>query len=1294
MTSSTGNYSGASSHPPSLNDTSGSSASAGKTGLRNTSGHRRHKERDQLHFVSPSQYYNNYDHLERDHNMHDKSTRSMDSPEYKFSRDLATMSDPGGTLFERDHNQSRSQVEYARPHSTTSHSSFHESQYQHLMSRQDFQGKRNKETKNEYSSASIRRKSLSPPLEQQGAKAYSRPSNKYSHNFKISNLHRNSFSHMNGVYHDGMYTSSPSHNEQSLDSSSSTSAVNVKELQKQLWNNNQSLTVPVASSNQYVKQTQQSLSQIRHPRRQRPTSPNNLHRYARSLSPSRRQNQNPSSKSKENPLLSQKADSAISDSSFNNRFHSKFYEAALVAQTLATGNKKGAAENDLHRPQNQMQRYRQQEEHYRQSPLPRSKNQGDWSEHPHQNRLGKLYKSSPSEVHNASNRSNNSESYMNVAAYSSRSDSGANTSIGIVGDSTYQNPIIPPSPLSSSSQTPLSNEQGTNQLRQRASMERGRDKGLPRFRSSDGINTRRIRPPSPLLLDRIRSYDHEYYNDSGQGFSGGQEQGNKTVVDRRDRHLRNHDLHRMHHRDIVHNDNSHGIVGESHTNGLYIESNEGLRKKHTGDSTNGRLHDDGNNFNKHQIEASIIDHNVQGGSLRKQLEGSKFNADGIGGDRMANLVDKLSAVNRENPVSALAQIDSILRRESQNAHAKSFESDRYHADTRDSKIPASSNNYTEQSYTGRPNEYDDGVDVASDTYDDDESSDVSSITNPTFQQGIPKSYNSNQINQLYIRENDHYNMHTTAWKSNLGEKHIGDFNKLAYNPSTSSFRRPRPSHLQNYSKDFSKDQNKTSHSEWKGEQMQKFPPPSTIQVKDDSVKNEYHRQSPTHFREKMLQKNVKTRAVKNDKAPVKQRTSTTVHDKPERNLDKLVDDKKVLAEKIRGWDELSNELSISRSEREENVTGHESLGAYPKRYPWDTELNLVQTKDTSMDNAIGIETEMTTNPHESSMYRRKFKKEVETSMESSQGSNERKGNHFAKARRNIKDRSDPDVDEEEATDSNKNKKDRKGRYTNASASDHGDDNRIPIVVTSMSGIPQFNPSEQKPLVHREKDLNETKSNIDGRSSSVMPPSTLFPSIDDNFEPHINPKLLEASNRSKSMDMTGKVSGINEVATGLNNLNIQNRDGFSESRSIARLACKTNLNKELRSKEKKRGFLRAFMEKKKKKPTDDGHAASATLGSVSGQSNSIESRGVKSAPQIHSTSRPKSSEAISNLNIRFLPPPPGVLNPIDASTDKRNRSRADHRNTSTSRSRSSEKFRSSSMAKKFNRVMELYNSDEI
>jgi len=178
-------------------------------------------------------------------------------------------------------------------------------------------------------------------------------------------------------------------------------------------------------------------------------------------------------------------------------------------------------------------------------------------------------------------------------------------------------------------------------------------------------------------------------------------------------------------------------------------------------------------------------------------------------------------------------------------------------------------------------------------------------------------------------------------------------------------------------------------------------------------------------------------------------------------------------------------------------------------------------------------------------------------------------------------------------------------------------------------------------------------------------------------------LLESKGVSESLDMSG-------ISAGVNKLKIQDEDGASEFRSITRLACKTNANKEPKLKEKKRGFLKAFMEKKRAKAPSTGYAASAGAGSVSGHSHSVESRGVKSTSHLQSKSTPN-SPSVPGLNFHILPPPPGVLN-----ADNDGRSRAGYRSTSAprQRSKSSEKFRSTSMAKKFNRVMQLYDSDEI
>jgi hypothetical protein len=1286
MEGSTGNGSGASSsvHPPSLYDTSVSSASAGKSGWRNTiPAHRSYSEREELQYTLHNQHPNEYQHQERGHHtMYSKSPRSMDNSEYKYNRDIAAMSDPGGmqvTRSERNLGQRRSHIEYARSEIALPSSYYYEPQQRLRESPRHLQEERHKETKprysqNRYSSAPTRTKSRSPPSEHQHREAHFR-------------LQQNNV-RANEGYDDGMYATSPSYNERSLDSSSSTSGIHVKELQRQLWNNHAVLKKHVPSSPKDYRRIKQSVSPTRQPRRQGPTTPSNNHpRFAKSLSPRRRQYEHSSPMVGEAHSLIREADSTISETSYNNRFHSKFYQAALVAQKRVDG--KTVAENEVEESQKQTQQYQQQQyqqqlqnERRWQSSSSRPLNEGDSNQYPHQNLRGNNSVPSSSLLPNTSNR-------INKAGHYRKNDSGVNMSMRKAGNSAHRPPIIYPSPSSSTSPTAMNDErQERHQLRQTMSADRGRSKDLPQFRRGDSRSARRIRPPSPNLLERIKSFDHDYQYDSAHGISEGREQGYKSAVDRHDGHPSNDNWRGMNHHDNGNGNNGHEVVGGSNTSRRFVVNEENIRSPRIAGATNGRFHNDGNNFDHGKghssdvITTDINAQNMQGASHPNQQvyqsEGSHDNADQIRKDRMANLVDKLSAINRENPKSALAQIDSILRQESRSSHPQAFENIDDVGGTSNDKMQSHDNYPAESNFTGREYEDDERKDVTSNNEaddDDDDSSDVSAITNPTFQQGTSSS---KQMEPLYIRENDHYNMHNTSQNSDLGERN-GDFDKLLFNPSTSSFRRPRPSHLQNYSKDLSKDSNAMSRSELKRQQLKKIPPPSTIIVKDDPVKSENPRQNSADFREKMLQKNMNveaSRANNYDKVSREQETSMNIHDKPKKKLDKpkkkldkSIADKQCLAQKIRGWDQLSNQLSTSRSEQEESIKGYQSVEAFSKQHPWNSNINMVQTKDTSMDDAIGIEAEMSTSGHhyDSNTYRHDT--EAETSMEGSRISNEVHGNHFKEARKNIKYRT---------------------------ASDHRNANLMPNIDISMTGIPQFNPSERQQFINEGKVHNAKKSESEGNSWVAMPPSSFFPDIDDDFEPIISKKSRKSSDLSDLLGTSGQYGGINQVSAGVNKLKMQDEDGDSESRSITRLSCKTIGNKEPKVKEKKRGFLRTFMEKKKTKASGLGYAASAAAGSVSGHSTSVESRGVKSASQLHYNSRPSSTQPISNMNFHILPPPPGVLHPTNTSIDKKNvRSRAGYRSASAPRHRSSssEKFRSRSMAQKFNRVMQLYDSDE-
>lgn len=300
--------------------------------------------------------------------------------------------------------------------------------------------------------------------------------------------------------------------------------------------------------------------------------------------------------------------------------------------------------------------------------------------------------------------------------------------------------------------------------------------------------------------------------------------------------------------------------------------------------------------------------------------------------------------------------------------------------------------------------------------------------------------------------------------------------------------------------------------------------------------------------------------------------------------------------------------------------------------------------------------------------------------------------HFETARSKNRDRNEHNPFEDHDFDTIEKDSRTSSQFPNIPFSvDEGHSNTMPKVDASMAGIPQFHPS---------------KSNVKDSSWVAIPPSSFFPDITDTLEPANRDTRQAKVQPSRNQNYGAK--NLSEKQTGgmghdniewslaeANKLNAQTHSGIAGSRSITQaLACKTIGNKELKPKEKKSGFLRAFMEKKKKKPTGAGYSASAAVGSVGGLSNSVESRGVKSASHIHSTG---SSVSAQNANTHILPPPHGTpATKNETSASNHSRGRAGNRSTSATaaRSKSSERFRSSSMAKKFNRVMQLYDNDEM
>ena len=1289
MEGSTGNYSGAS-YPPALYDTSVSSASASWRNASPLQGS--YSEREDPQF---NQYPNDYHHQQRGHTMYSRSPRSFDNSRYKYNRDITAMSDPGGTMPEQNF-QHRSHVEYAQSEIGSPSTKYYEPQQGSHKPIRYYEEERHRETnhqysQNRYSSASSpRRKSMSPPLEQQRSESpMLQPM--FSDDGEII---RDNYGRGNEGHHDGMYKSSPSYNRRSLDSS------NIKEMQRQLWNNKRDPSPPRYNNTRI----QQSLSPER--RRQGSAPPStNISRYARSLSPRRRQYQQSSPMTNESPSQIRKASSTMSDTSYNSRFNSKFVAAALEAQKRGDGNNNEIEEAQRHH----VPQYQQQREHQNQSFSSRPLNGSDSKQH----RI--IPTSSP--VHYSSNQ--NGDAHRKVPQYHRGSDTYVNTSRS--SSEIRQRPAIPPSPSSSSSPSITNNgRQDRPQQKHFVPGDRGRES--PQFRKND-LSARKIRPPSPLLLDRIKSFDHEYYNDSTRVVSDVREQGYDRGSARHDHQPVSNDGWRgMNYHDNNNNNNGHEVAGRNTMRNQYIAKEDDVQRPPQERFQKERINHHGQKgFSNELSSPSVNRQNTNGGSYPKhqqiEMNGSRDMAGDIERERMASLVDKLSAVNRANPQSALAQIDSILREESRSSNSQSFGNSNDVDNRKDVKLQQSHQNYPESNLAER--EFENNGEDDNNDEEEDDSSDVSSITNPTFQPGTSNSKYAKNVDSLYIQGDDRYNMHSTAPNNNLG-----------FNPSTSSFRRPRPSHLHNYSNDTSKDPNTISRSEWKRQQLQTFPPPSTIKVKDGQDINGGPLQDSADVRERMLQKNMKIeasrsnqsskvsrqpdnveasrfnrtnkvsrqpdkveafRANKNNTVSRAPEISRIKQDKPKKKLDRFINDKQQLAEKIRGWDELSNQelsnqMSNSRSEQEANLEVHQNIAAFSKPHPWDSAN--IQTKDTSMENADGIEASISTRTHAFGSYMRELDAEAEISVGGSRAPSNIQANYFANARRNIKDKggtsrgtnrgTNPFADE--SVESNEKHTQTRNRYPDFPDPDFPDldqvdSNTIPNVEVSMNGIPQFNPSGQQPYPSSNRD--EKKSDGEGSSWVEMPPSSFFPDVNEDFVP-----ITSSSKLSRKPSV---VSGPRVTSRG--QLKLQDKDLEDDPRSIARLACKTVAPKEPKVKEKKRGKLNFFMKKKKTNPRSIGYTASASGGSLSGMSVSLESRGVKSASHVPSSSRP-----MPQSNFQILAPPPGV----SAVAKNAPRGRPGQQNASSTRrgrSKSSEKFRSTSMAKKFNRVMQLYDDDD-
>jgi hypothetical protein len=1273
--------------------------------------------------------------------------------------------------------------------------------------------------------------------------------------------HRN----LQGTIDEGNHHQQHQHDDSDINSSfriETPSPVNVKELKRQLWNDQEVLQVPstsvarsdhcYASDSEYHQksrerhgeETQQALSPARHvstrrsfqetiTKQTRATDPpvSSQHRllssrYARSLSPARRkkqQQQQPLAIAQRNnfhastpatvasiseqPKTLPYAASAVSDTSSGaGIFHSKFYEAALAARMgrkIASNRSFDEHQQPLgiHQPKPSQHVPRRDETSTRP---------------PDTQRVAEMDQQQQQQQHRRS-----SHDAKHPRSLVERRSFQQETIVPQSHDEAPEELNVPETNIGRSASF-SSSQYGGEQL-----SSRGRSMEPPR-RAGRG------KQPSPLIQDRIRSlsqdstlryetmeYDGNLHGKSATNSPGsdprddafeatigmfGSEDGSKntpvfatyaTAMSSRQQ-------------PAVLNDSS-GVLGAHKETGQVAAYWQ---------RRNSSTRPDGFVESPVMHHPNVYPHQEEAPAAPQSPSGNKV--------KMAQLMAKLNSVNRSNPELALAEIDKILRQESQMAAPFASDAKGLH---------------------------DEGN---MDDDNDDDDSDVSSITNPTYQGSCKPYFDRIRVVSPHGDK--------TSQQNQSPAMQDPPPSKLPFNPSTSSFRRPRPSHLQNYaimpttSQDFASPGGFDTKSRADAERKHSrnsAPLSHSSDFQDSNVFSNSFMENPFDEYASVQDPTQKPKDVKISGAPFSsaevaegQAKASKASRKPSPTeqvnitsgdhhktatsrdlsitkgrsksgkLEKFISDKEALANQIRVWDSLSN--GVSKSESKKTVS--ESQVGFPsehtvsmprppnqssRRHPWDgklpSRLESVNMRDTSMDEAIGIETEMTVRGeiYETGIvtYRKQSENQKETeSIDHPMMEN----NHFAAGRQNIKCRAedylpvdpvyhiDNKVDEEkkvaDAEAAEMNFPDILLEAVNSDTRDEevpSDINLMRNVTKSPDGALQFSPTSQPYYENPQKAQRAPKEpNEEQESSWVSMPATTFfsefktlnPFADSDHakEPAQSKKQLslpsksttsvvEMGNKSTSERKAARSPKASTVFSGKSDLPETNgpkrssslvkrdfnrasgalprgrrdgppnagpvdidtfddfgnspmnqsveqaeievslmelqainrkiqtdKDGVAASRTGARsLACQTVGNNEgqARSRDKKKGFLRAFIERKKKKAAGSatvGHAASAA--SVTAHSLSLESRGARSVP-VSASSAPATPE------IRLMPPPPGVM---DRRALTPNRGRRGQRTFKASsrraRSNSLERFRTPSMAQKFNRVMKLYDDE--
>ena len=586
---------------------------------------------------------------------------------------------------------------------------------------------------------------------------------------------------------------------------------------------------------------------------------------------------------------------------------------------------------------------------------------------------------------------------------------------------------------------------------------------------------------------------------------------------------------------------------------------------------------------------------------------------------IAQLVAKLTSIDRGNPTLALAQIDNILRQESRGSSASPDELVDGRGATAGKESPT-------QQRESAPEE---------DALDDDTT--VSSITNPTYQsEKIIVQRPSKQRSSRISNNNTNNKSETQALL-----KHQSPSTNSFAHPSTSSFRRPRPSALQRFGG-----------------------------LTHDGLTFEQQPQQ----RHEELRRGIESRPIDFPQiGPSKEEVARThpeiMPSKREGKLDDFIRYKEELATKIKNWDEMSKSRS---SESDMNGKGFEFLdkdnqaapahlptpptGDSRRRHPWDERIparaEKVVMRATSMDGEMGIETEMTTRG--GSEYRPSDSHDYEDHQQaielSSAGSKDRAQQSIQSAVVNAKPQVEP---------------------ISTQRSNHGS-------ASDSAFVGQHTPSDWEampPLSSLQKE-NAEKISADFDAAWVsIPASSFFPDelLPEKPEPRHSSHASRAARpeRSRSqpprsgqqsrnsdpvdMNLSGALSANQSLSSWSKcddvvanqsvekdaievslldpSFGLKNLSGALGEEAIHRSLPSQRACSLVKSSGKKKGFLRSFMRRSEKKQRKDAAKNKTSVNSVS-----QGSAGVQSLPT--NLSRALEGQPEQQAAVRAMPCPPG------------------------------------------------------